>query len=81
MPDSVRKITKKYLTTDFVTINVAANSAQESPANDEDDVRLHMKILLISEVLFRTQRNLLLLSQTKNPKLLLLVYHFCQNRR
>ncbi|CAF3338707.1 unnamed protein product [Rotaria sp. Silwood1] len=35
MPDSVRKLTKKYLTKDFVTINLAERKTEETSADDE----------------------------------------------
>jgi superfamily II DNA/RNA helicase len=35
LSDSVRKLTKKYLSADVVTINLAAKSAQETSADDE----------------------------------------------
>ncbi|CAF0929234.1 unnamed protein product [Rotaria sordida] len=37
MPDSVRKLTKKFLTTDYVTINLAKRNTQETSADDDDD--------------------------------------------
>ncbi|CAF0964273.1 unnamed protein product [Rotaria sordida] len=37
MPDSVRKLTKKFLTTDYVTINLAKKNTQETSADDDDD--------------------------------------------
>ena len=35
MPDAVRKLTKKYLTKDFVTINLAKEKTEETATNDE----------------------------------------------
>ncbi|CAF2874078.1 unnamed protein product [Rotaria sp. Silwood2] len=36
MPDSVRKLTKKYLTTDCVTINLAEKNTEKASADDKD---------------------------------------------
>jgi hypothetical protein len=35
LPDSVRKLTKKYLSADVVTINLAKKRTQEASAGDE----------------------------------------------
>jgi len=35
LPDSVRKLTKKYLSADVVTINMAEKNSQEASNSDE----------------------------------------------
>lgn len=37
IPDSVRKLTKKYLSADLVTINLAKKTAQEASAADDEE--------------------------------------------
>jgi superfamily II DNA/RNA helicase len=37
IPDSVRKLTKKYLTKDFVTIDLAKGNTEEETAEDDDE--------------------------------------------
>jgi len=37
IPDAVRKLTKKYLSTDFVTINLAEKNQQEGSDDEEEE--------------------------------------------
>lgn len=39
-PDSVRKLTKKYFSADFVTLNLADAATDEAEDDDEEEVRL-----------------------------------------
>lgn len=37
MPDAIRKLTKKYLTDDAVTVNISGKNAEAANGDDDDD--------------------------------------------
>jgi len=57
MPDSIRKLTKKYLTTDFVTMNLAQEETADD--DDDDDEDSEESVVKVSGAADKTSRSLL----------------------